>query len=267
MCDFCAKYGEGGKWYENMTNYSEGLFRQVNSEQNLKEYLAHFRASVEKPGKVYPWKKRFPLLYRLAVYPFLTRHMKKTHFGQVVPLEDVGNILKHFPSVVRLPCICRQVTLREDKRYCLAVGMDLTHIFADLPDFNKFDRLLQGEALEYVRKLDSEGQVHSVWTFNTPFIAAICNCDRDCMAYRFQHVMNLGRIMWKAEYLASIDPGLCNGCRECISRCHFAAIFYDRANQKCRIDATKCYGCGVCRTACPQSALILHVRTGYDPPP
>ncbi|HDO36136.1 MAG TPA: 4Fe-4S ferredoxin, partial [Nitrospirae bacterium] len=42
MCEFCTKHGEGRKWYENITNYTEDLFYQVNSEENLKAFLGSF---------------------------------------------------------------------------------------------------------------------------------------------------------------------------------------------------------------------------------
>src|SRR4030042_3807111 len=262
MCEFCIKHGEGKKWYENITNYTEEVFHQVNSEKNLKSYLNNFYHSlsveIEKASK---WKKRLPRIYNLIVYPLVTKHLKKTHFGQIVPVEDVENILNNFNSVVRLPCICRKVTTGENKRYCLGIGMDLTHIFRDVPDFREFERLSTKEAKEYIRHLDVEGQTHSVWTFNTPFIGALCNCDRDCMAYRFQLKMQLGKVMWKGEYVARINPLQCNGCKECIKRCYFGAIKYDRRNIKCSVEIMNCYGCGICRTVCKNDAINLLDRT------
>ncbi len=261
MCEFCVKHGEGKKWYENMKNYSEEVFRQVNSEDRLKTHLSHFYRSltVDVP-RAEAWRKRMPRIYRLLVYPIVTRRLKKSHFGQILPIEDVGRLLEHFPTLVRLPCICRKATIGAEKRFCFGIGMDLTPIFRDLPDFRDFDRVSTEEAQMFIRHLDEEGQTHSVWTFNTPFIAALCNCDRDCMAYRFQVTMRLGKIMWKGEYVASIDYPACNGCRECLKRCYFGAISYDRRNEKCTVLAERCYGCGICRAVCAQHAIHLTDR-------
>jgi coenzyme F420-reducing hydrogenase gamma subunit len=44
--------------------------------------------------------------------------------------------------------------------------------------------LTKEKAPEAIHKLDKEGFIHSVWTFKRPFIAGLCNCDQDCMAYR-----------------------------------------------------------------------------------
>ena len=264
MCEFCTKHGEGKKWYENITNYTKEMFLQVNSEKHFKKYLNTFYHSLSVDiQKAYTWKNRLPYLYRRIVYPLVTMRLKKTHFGQIIPIEDAENILNNVSSIVRLPCICRKVTTGENKRYCLGIGMDLTSIYKDIPDFSDFERISKNEAREYIRHLEIEGQTHSIWTFSTPFIAALCNCDRDCMAYRFQLKMQIGKIMWKGEYVAIIDPLQCNGCRECIKRCYFGGIAYDRRNVKCFINLANCYGCGICRATCKNEAITLVERNSF----
>lgn len=261
MCEFCTQHGEGKKWYENIANYTEEVFYQVNSEKKVRTFLSHLYRSMKRDVEnAYTWKKRFPRIYDLIAYPLVTRHLKKTHFGQIVPIEDVEHILGNFSSVVRLPCVCRKVTTGENKRYCFGIGMDLTPVFKDLPDFSDFDRVSTGEATEFMRHLDTEGKTHSVWTFSTPFIGGLCNCDRDCMAYRFQTQMKTGKAMWKGEYVAHVDHLKCTGCRECIKRCYFGALTYDRMNVKCLVDQRNCYGCGICRAACKDDAIGLLER-------
>lgn len=261
MCEFCTKHGEGKKWYENIINYTEELFNQVNSKEHFKKYLSNFyHGMTHDIPLAYKWKRRIPHIYNLIIFPLVTRHMKKTHFGQIVPIEDIMNLLDNFSSIVRLPCICRKVTIGENKRFCFGVGLDLTDIFRDVPDFSDFDRMTIQEAKAYLKKLDEDGNTHSLWTFNTPFIAALCNCDRDCMAYRFQMKMEIGKIMWKAEYVAEIDIAFCNGCKKCMKRCYFGAIKYDMKNGKCLINLKKCYGCGICRNVCDNKAIKLIAR-------
>jgi len=262
MCEFCTSHGEGKKWYENIANYSEEVFHQVNSTNKLKAYLGNFYHSLTVTvDRAHTWKKRLPRLYRLFVYPFVTSHLKRTHFGQILPLEDTEKVLDNMSSIVRLPCICRKATTGDNKRYCFGIGMDLTHIFKDIPDFADFERFSIDEAKDYIRHLDREGNTHSVWTFKTPFIGALCNCDRDCMAYRFQLRMKTGKVMWKAEYVASIDHSLCNGCKECLKRCYFGAITYDRRNVKCSTKLSHCFGCGICRAVCKNNAISLFDRS------
>lgn len=261
MCEFCVSHGEGKKWYENMTNYSRELFLKVNSDAALKKFLSHFgQAMHDNVPRAEKLKKQMPRIYNLLLYPWFTRHQKKNHFGQIVPLEDVENVIDRVANVIRLPCICRKVTTGAEKRYCYAVGMDTSHILADLPDFRDFDRITAAEAKAEIRVLDRGGMTHSVWTFNTPYIGAICNCDRDCMAYRIQYRSKLAKVMWKGEYVAVIDKDRCNGCKLCRKQCLFAAINYDLPNAKCTINRAYCYGCGLCRAVCRQEAIALSPR-------
>ena len=65
----------------------------------------------------------------------------------------------------------------------------------------------------------------------TPFIGALCNCDRDCMAYRTQVASDLMQVMFKAEYIACIDALECMGCRNCLKLCQFGAIEYSPGSQ------------------------------------
>lgn len=258
MCEFCIKHGEGKKWYENMANYSREVFLQVNSEEKLQHFLLHFGQSMRDGlASASKWKKRLPGIYGFLVYPWLTNRQKKNHFGQILPIEDVEHIVDQVRSIVRLPCICRKINTGNAKRCCYAVGLDMTHILKDQPDFCEFDRIGRDIAKEEMRHLDQEGFTHSVWTFQTPFIGTICNCDQDCMAYKIQYRFELAQVMWKGEYVAEVDWDRCRGCRQCQKKCYFDAIRYDRRQQKCQVDIRNCYGCGTCRATCQEDAISL----------
>jgi MinD superfamily P-loop ATPase len=67
-------------------------------------------------------------------------------------------------------------------------------------------------------------------------------------------------VMFRAEYVAEIDPGRCVGCRQCMRVCQFGAIVYSAATEKASIDQTRCYGCGICRSVCKTDAVQLAER-------
>ena len=101
---------------------------------------------------------------------------------------------------------------------------------------------------------------HTVWTFHTPFIGAICNCDRaDCLAMRTS-VTHAIPILFRAEYIAEIDAELCNGCQQCMRLCQFGALSYSASNRKPVVDQKWCYGCGICRSVCTVKAISLKDR-------
>jgi heterodisulfide reductase subunit A-like polyferredoxin len=67
-------------------------------------------------------------------------------------------------------------------------------------------------------------------------------------------------VMFRAEYIAQVDPDACTGCRQCMKVCQFGAIVYSASTAKVAIDHKRCYGCGICRSMCPVDAIHLHDR-------
>lgn len=186
-----------------------------------------------------------------------------------MPIKDLERIFGFVNGVVRLPCLCRKVTLGQEKRYCYGLsiapgGGEMSRIVEGLdhsdikgPDTSGLETLSKEDALAALREHEREGLCHTVWTFHTPFIGGLCNCDRsDCVAMRSTVTHELP-VMFRAEYVAAIDPGSCTGCRECMRACQFGAIGYGAAQKKSVVDSRRCYGCGIFRAACARNAISL----------
>jgi MinD superfamily P-loop ATPase len=128
------------------------------------------------------------------------------------------------------------------------------------PETGASERMAPEAAIDIMADLERRGLVHTVWTFLTPFIAGVCNCDRsDCMAM----ISTVGhdlKMMFKAEWVASVDWDLCKGCRACMRQCQFGVIGFSAVADKCVIDQARCWGCGVCRAACTSNAISLVPR-------
>ncbi|HWI54115.1 MAG TPA: 4Fe-4S binding protein [Desulfobacteria bacterium] len=269
MCEFCIKHGEGKKWYEVMEHYSRELLSLENREEYIKNFFPNMQRTANSTlARLELAKRKVPLAYRF-IRKIGTGRMKKLHFGQVVPLEDAEKIVDMVHSITRIPCVCRNVTTGQNSaRYCLVLGIDPAGLFGDYPDLRaSLETLTPAGARELLREFDRKGLVHSIWTFKTPYIGAICNCDRDCLAYRVQITNDLMNVMFKGEYFAVTDLTQCTGCRACRKLCQFGAIEFSVLNSKCYINTDKCFGCGVCRSACPANAIILTDRTApYNTP-
>lgn len=271
MCEFCHQHGEGRKWYLEAKNYSEDLLSDLRRRRFVADFFSDtnwLKSTDERLG----FLDSSPHFVRRAVgYP-VTRHYKRRHFGQVLPIEDVERIFEFVNSVVRVACICRQVKLGEEKRYCYCVSMGpnggkmgeiltgLDGSFLGGPERRSMENIGKEQALEDLRRHEAEGLCHTVWTFDTPFIGGICNCDRsDCLAMR--NTVDRGvNVMFRAEYVAEMDADPCNGCRLCMRVCQFGAIVYSAATQKTLVDPRRCYGCGICRSVCPKDAIALRDR-------
>ena len=270
MCEFCHKHGEGKKWYLQAQNYSEDLL----SDLKRRKFFTKFNANDEDISKAFEKLNQAPKSGFISnlITSFAVGKMKKMHYGQVLPIEDVEKIMGFVNSIVRIECICRKNFLGSEQRYCYCLSMgpnggelfklmkEISTDYESGPFADGLEILTKEEALANFRKYEEEGLCHTVWTFVTPFIAGICNCDRsDCGAMKATFAHNFP-MLFRAEYVAESDPDLCTGCRECMRSCQFGAIGYSAANQKIMIDQKRCYGCGICRSNCTNDAIQLRER-------
>ena len=271
MCEFCLQHGEGKKWYLQAKNYADDLLSDVRRRRFIKSFLANPEALAREVNDIERLNK-LPGFIRDLVGRLITRKMKKIHFGQIVPIEEIEQIFGFVRTIVRVACICRQANLRQEKRYCYGVSLapdggrfaqiirNLDQSFLTGPDFAGLEILSKEEALAAFHSHEQEGLCHSVWTFHTPFIGGICNCDRsDCLAMHCTVTQGVP-VMFRGEYVAQVEPDLCVGCRDCLRLCQFGALAYSAANQKAVVDQRWCYGCGVCRSTCKKAAIHLQER-------
>jgi ferredoxin len=275
MCEFCTEHGEGKKWYLQMKNYSDVLLheqlspaqqeivgaktRSEWSQRFFVDFLTPSLAAVSGTQAAAPVPEAPPV--QLSDEE-LVRRRKVEHFGQVLPIEDVEQVIDMVDSITRVPCGCRYMTTgKADKRYCFGFGFDPSGLLGKYPDAaSSLEVLEKDEAKAIFRAYDEEGLMHSVWTGTTPYVIGLCNCDHDCMAYKGYIEMRGAPTFFRAEYVGQTDWDLCTGCKSCMSQCQFGAQFYSSALEKVYIDPSRCFGCGVCRAACAYDAITMVPR-------
>jgi ferredoxin len=266
MCEFCTKHGEGQKWYLHMKNYAGDLLHA--------ELSASEQAIVGATTRL-EWNQRFwrgfimpaitGLLPPSADEPFASQTQEEgqfEHFGQVLPIEDVDQVIDRVDSITRLPCGCRfQTTGKTDQRYCFGLGFDRLGVLGRFPDAaSSLEVLDRDEAKRILHDYDQEGLIHTIWTGVTPYVIGVCNCDHDCGAYKGYIEMRGAPNFFRGEYVCQVDWDLCTGCKSCMSQCQFGAQFYSSALSRVYIDPGRCFGCGVCRAVCPNDAIALLPR-------
>lgn len=277
MCEFCTQHGEGKKWYLQMKNYAEELLHEELSA--AQKQIVKARSRIEWNNRIIEWFSLPAITGTPMIRPDsrgsstssskprpsedeIVEQRKIEHFGQVLPIEDVEEVIDMVESITRLPCGCRFISIgKADKRYCFGFGIDTQGILGRYPDASlSLEVLGKEEAKKIFREYDAEGLVHSIWTGVTPYVIGMCNCDRDCMAYRGYIEEGGAPSFFRAEYVCQVDWEFCTGCKSCMSQCQFGAQFYSSTLGKVYIDAKRCFGCGVCRATCPKDAISLLPR-------
>lgn len=262
MCEFCTKHGEGKKWYLVMRNYSRELRNEKRRDRFINYYWARWEDYYRQFATIAA-VENVPVVGSL-VRRYATRKLKSEEWCQVVPIEDVEQILDMQDSIVRLPCVCRKMSTGREARYCIGVGVDETGLLGKYPDYShSLEVLEKEEAKKLLRSFDEQGLVHKVYTTGTPYISNICNCDQDCLGYRAQVKAKLVQTMFRSEYVAVVDWNLCTGCKKCLLQCQFGAIHYSNTLERPTIEMSQCYGCGLCRAVCDKDAITLRPRTDF----
>ena len=269
MCEFCVKHGEGKKWYLQAKNYSYDLLSDIERRKFITtsyHWVEDLYRNKFKYLKFLPFKTPFiGSVLRGAVKLI---YMNK-HWGQVIPIEDVEKILSFTNSITRIPCVCRKTITGKECRVCFLISMNPEKIgIADIvdqsffggPDVARFEKVQKKWTLDFIRDSEKDRMMHTIWTFKTPFIGALCNCDIAAGCIAMKIIKEATPVLFRAEYVASYDKDSCHGCGKCIRMCQFNAIIFDKSEKKIKIDQKKCYGCGICRSACEKKAISLKDR-------
>jgi len=263
MCEFCVQHGDGQKWYLKAGNYAGELLHDVRRAKYIEDFVPEMTVKAGRWLRVLDRANRINPRLTRRVSRITSKRLQKVHFGQVLPIEDVAAILGITGQVVRLPCVCRTVLEKKEKAVCYLIAASPDHLGLRAligkreeaaPFVAGMERVSPEAALAQMRALEDEGAIHTVWTFITPFIGAICNCDSTgCLAVNFTR-RGLATY-FPGETKATVDATRCTGCGACVDVCPFGAMGV--VDECVAIDAGRCHGCGICRPRCSEDALSL----------
>jgi len=123
MCEFCLEHGEGRKWYLEAKNYGLDLASDINRQQAFQKFSKKLTGSGKDFHQQMEQLENAPSFVRRLMTWKTVRTMKKFHYGQIVPIEDVERIFGLVNQIIRTSCLCRKALTGEEKRYCYGVSM------------------------------------------------------------------------------------------------------------------------------------------------
>ena len=269
MCEYCVKHGEGKKWYLSVKNYSSDLLSDLNRNKFVKEHFFWIDRS---------YRRYFDLFHKFPFHiPVIGAIVKKVarrlfinkHWSQVLPIEDVEEILNFTNSITRVPCVCRKIFTGKEERLCFLVSLDPNKLgiekiidgsYFDGPDVAKFETVDKQWAIDFIRDGHRKGMISTVFAIMPPFAGIICNCEYATGCIPMRLTKDALPFMFRGENIATIDPDLCERGKDCIKICPFGAIESRSKTNKSEVNIKKCYGCGICRGACKHNAISLRDR-------
>ncbi len=217
-------------------------------------------------GKVYAAASR-PFARIVPAYRSVQDH------PDLLPGEDIREILKAQDRIAVVPCSCRYRTTavgehcahtaEEEQWHCLQFNRGAEYALAR----GAGRELNLEEALALIDRVEEEGLLHT-WQNSAELTGAAvaCQCCRDCcmMAVPMDLVRApLDRLWAKSRFVAVVNEEACIGCQTCVDRCQFDAIEMIKPQGatrskklKARVNPEACFGCGVCVVGCDQARAL-----------
>ncbi|MHA1299614.1 MAG: ATP-binding protein [Candidatus Helarchaeota archaeon] len=181
---------------------------------------------------------------------------------EIIPLEEVYNIIDQNTSFALVPCPCRNRTevLGERKcknRYpihsCVLLGAFAEKIIAMGDPVAR--RASKVEVKRLTESASKMGLVHTTDNFlRSNILCHCCECCCVMLAGLTRPGLNNPRAIAKANYIAVVDEERCTACELCLTRCKFGAIIIENIS---KINEDKCMGCGLCAVTCPNNAIKM----------
>jgi ferredoxin len=187
---------------------------------------------------------------------------------EIHPYEQAREILATAKSWGVLDCMCRTRTRQAGQgcSYPLETCLFMAPDEGAYEDDELIRSISQEGALRILRESSARGLVHTTANVGD-YGPVICNCC-PCCCPTLSGVVEFHRptVVAHSDFRAVVDETACDGCGDCIERCHFGALSLPEG--VCVVDHARCMGCGLCAVVCPHDVLSLVRRPeGETPPP
>jgi Na+-translocating ferredoxin:NAD+ oxidoreductase RNF subunit RnfB len=228
----------------------------------------------EKERLAHHWREYYKKGWGRAMFtsgvPFsrvipVTRSVKSEQ--QVYPYEQAAKLIKQQGYACVLHCPCRKAAELDGSgcgkptEVCMHFG-NLAKFFVE-KGYAK--EISLEEALDILDMTEKAGLIHMVGNSKEMGVAMCSCCTCCCTQFSAIKAMQVEEPVARSRFFAQVDDELCIGCGICEEeRCLIEAIAV--VDGAARVNAERCIGCGLCVTGCPEEALSLREREGYEEP-
>lgn len=227
--------------------------------RDFREYTSDKKFGLDFLGTELPQMRTIPVSRSIRV-----QHNISTY-------DEVTSLIRKSegPFVI-MKCICREkrsieghackVTEREET--CLGMGGSAQSVLLS----GRGREISRDEAIDILRENEKDGLVlQPSNTEKAEFICSCCGCC--CGMLGIQKSLPMPLEFWSANYYATVDQDICDGCGTCQSRCQVNAVRVEVKSKQAAVDLDRCIGCGLCVTTCLKKAMSLAKKPVEVRPP
>ncbi len=169
-----------------------------------------------------------------------------------------------------IECICRRkkgmegkpCKVTDRKETCLGIGQ----MAAAAVRSGAAREISREEAFAVIEQNQKDGLVlQPSNTEKADFICSCCGCC--CGMLGIQKFLPRPLEFWAANFQATVNADLCDGCGTCARRCQVGAVSAAEKGRPAVVDLNRCIGCGLCVPTCPKKAMSLLEKPKKAVPP
>ncbi|MFX1450641.1 MAG: ATP-binding protein [Promethearchaeota archaeon] len=236
------------------------MIKEVYEGKNAKKLAELSRKFFEDEGYYKIWETTEDGIPRTRI---LTVSEKIEPGHEILPIDEVYNIIEKNTSFALVPCPCRNrfeiEGIRKCKnRYpihnCVLLGAFAEKVISMGDPVAR--RASKVEVTRLTQDSAKRGLIHTTDNFiGSNIICSCCECCCVMLAGLTRPGLENPRAIARANYIARVNKRACTACELCLTRCKFNAISIENTSV---IDESKCMGCGLCAVTCPNNAIKMY---------